>query len=65
MFQTRIKEIFSSYLGRHTAYPEVSSGFLQSLQENSGLVPLLGHGSFLSNPFQFNNSSSILTLDAN
>jgi hypothetical protein len=36
-----------------TFYLENFRGFLQSHRSNSGIVPELGHGRFLPNPFQF------------
>jgi hypothetical protein len=42
-----LRFLLGSNLGRHTKYPEIYSGFPQSLDANSGIVPELSHHRFL------------------
>lgn len=48
-----------SNLGLGTGYPEeVFFGFLQCLHADVRMTPVLGHGSFVPNPFQFTDVQS-------
>jgi hypothetical protein len=49
---TRIREAFWSNLVLMAILTEVFHGFLQSLHENSEILPRLDHGRFLPIPFQ-------------
>jgi hypothetical protein len=57
-----IPEVSSSNLGQVSGHPERFRGIIQSLRENSGIVPHLGHDHFqiLSNALLTNH----FTIDA-
>jgi hypothetical protein len=44
-----IREVFYSNLSRDIDYPKFYHGFPLSLEENAGIMPLLGYDHFLSN----------------
>jgi hypothetical protein len=53
-----LRHVFGRYsvripAGTPAMLNEIFRAFLQTLQVNSGEVPLFGHGRFLANPFQF------------
>jgi hypothetical protein len=55
--------LFGSNLGRHTNYSEIYSGFPQSLDANSAIVPELSHYRFLPNSFLHDYLALALPFD--